>query len=115
MSHCTGLWWVCDGVLILRTGGFALMTVLAMSPNELSRYDTLLRVMRHELRVDNAAMLLGVSRRQISRLLMRLRADGAAGLVSRKRGKPSNRRHKNALRADVIGLVREHRVPRRTP
>jgi predicted transcriptional regulator len=62
------------------------MTVLAMSHSELSRYDTLLRVTRRELRVDDAATLLGVSRRQVSRLLLRLRADGAEGLVSRKRG-----------------------------
>lgn len=84
------------------------MTVLAMSHDELSRYDTLLRVTRRELRVDDAAMLLGVSRRQISRLLMRLRADGAEGLVSRKRGKPSNRRHKDAFRERVVALVREN-------
>ncbi|EZP82719.1 putative transposase [Novosphingobium resinovorum] len=84
------------------------MTVLAMSHSELSRYDTLLRVTRRELRVDDAAMLLGVSRRQISRLLMRLRADGAEGLVSRKRGKPSNRRHKGDFRERVMAFVREN-------
>ena len=84
------------------------MTVVAMSQSELSRYDTLLRVTRRELRVEDAATLLGLSRRQVGRLLIRLRSDGAEGLVSRKRGKPSNRRHSAAFCDRVMALVREH-------
>ena len=84
------------------------MTVVAMSHGELSRYDTLLRVKRRELRVQDAAAILGMSRRQISRLLMRLDAEGPEGLVSRKRGRPGNRRHSDALREQIIGIVREH-------
>lgn len=41
------------------------MTVVAMSHGELSRYDTLLRFERDELRIEAAAMLLGVCRRQV--------------------------------------------------
>jgi transposase len=84
------------------------MTVLAMSHGELSRFDTLMRVERGELRVDDAATVLGLKRRQVFRLLDRLRSDGAAGLVSRKRGRPSNRRHSDAFRERVLGIVREH-------
>ena len=84
------------------------MTVLAMSHGELSRYDTLLRVERGELRVDDASALLGLKRRQVFRLLDRMRAEGAAGLISRKRGKPSNRRHSAKLREQIIAIVREH-------
>ena len=84
------------------------MTVVAMSHGELSRYDTLLRVMRRELRVQDAATLLGLTRRQIGRLLIRVRANGASGLISRMRGKPSNRRHSDAFREQVMALVREH-------
>ena len=84
------------------------MTVVAMSHGELSRYDTLLRVQRRELRVQDAATLLGMSRRQISRLLARLDEQGPEGLVSRKRGQPSNRRHSDARREQIVGLVLEH-------
>lgn len=84
------------------------MTVLAMSHGELSRFDTLMRVERDELRVDDAAALLGLKRRQIFRLLDRMRAEGAAGLISRKRGKPSNRRHSAKLREQITAIVREH-------
>lgn len=84
------------------------MTVLAMSHDELSRFDTLMRVQRGELRVEDAAAALGLKRRQIFRLLERLRSDGAGGLVSRKRGRPSNRRHSDELRERVTAIVREH-------
>jgi hypothetical protein len=84
------------------------MTVVAMSHGELSRYDTLCRVDRGEIRVPDAMALLGLERRQIYRLLERLRHDGACGLVSRKRGRPSNRRYDDAFRDQVIGIVRQH-------
>lgn len=84
------------------------MAVLAMSDGELARFDTLMRIERGELRVADAAALLGLKRRQIFRLLERMRADGAAGLVSRKRGRPSNRRYSEAFREQVIAIVREH-------
>ena len=84
------------------------MVVLAISHGELSRFDTLMRVERGELRVEDAAVLLGLRRRQVFRLLERMRSDGASGLISRKRGRPSNRRHSDALRRQVVALVREH-------
>jgi hypothetical protein len=83
------------------------MTVVAMSHGELSRYDTLQRVERRELRIDDAAALLGLSRRQIFRLLERMRAGGPEALVSWKRGRPSNRRHDGAFRTRVMAIVRE--------
>ena len=61
------------------------MTVVAMSRGELSRYDTLLRVKRRELRVEDAAVLLGLTRRQVSRLLIRLREEGPEGCFAEAR------------------------------
>lgn len=83
------------------------MTVLAMSHGELSRFDRLMRVERGELRVEDASALLGFQRREVFRLLERLRSKGAPGIVSRKRGRPSNR-HSYALRKQIITIVREH-------
>src|SRR3546814_17715834 len=78
-----------------------LMTVVAMSHGELSRYDTLRRFERGELRIEDAAMLLGICRRQVYRLLDRLRPDGTEALVSWKRGRPSNRAFKAGLSDQV--------------
>ncbi|MBW6532678.1 ISNCY family transposase [Sphingomonas sp. RRHST34] len=83
------------------------MTVLTMSAAEVSRLDTLMRLDRGEIRPVDAMALLGLQRSQLYRLLRRLRRDGAAGLVSRKRGRPSNRRFSDAFRDQVVGIVRE--------
>ena len=65
------------------------MTVLAMSHGELSRYDTLQRVERGELWVDDAARLLGLKRPQVFRLLDRMRrTEGAAGVLRASAASP---------------------------
>jgi transposase len=84
------------------------MAVVLMSRAELSRVDTLARVVRGELPVAGAASLLGLSGRQVFRLLGRFRSEGAAGLASRRRGRPSNRRLPDAVREAALALVREH-------
>src|SRR3954454_23494743 len=83
------------------------MTVVLMSEAELSRVDTLARVGRGELPVAEAAALLGLSARQVFRLLARFRAEGAPGLASRRRGRPSNRRLPDAVREAALAVVRE--------
>lgn len=50
------------------------------------------RLMRGELRQARAAELLGVGVRQVKRLVLRHRREGDAGLISRRRGRPSNNR-----------------------
>src|SRR4051794_41982035 len=83
------------------------MAVVLMSKAELSRFDSLARVDRGELPVAGAASLLGLSPRQVFRLLRRFRAEGAAGLASRRRGRPSNRRLPAAVREAALAAVRE--------
>ena len=83
------------------------MTVVLMSKAELSRVDTLARVDRGELPVAGAASLLGLSPRQVFRLLARFRAEGASGLASRRRGRPSNRRLPTSVREAALAVVRE--------
>src|SRR3546814_12950276 len=82
-----------------------LMPVVAMSHGELSRYDTLRRFERGELRIEDAAILLGIFRRQVYRSLDRLRADGRMALVPWKRGRPSTRAFKAEMRDQYPGLV----------
>src|SRR3954453_6918162 len=83
------------------------MAVVLMSKAELSRVDTLARVGRGGLPVAEAAALLGLSPRQVFRLLARSRSEGAAGLASRRRGRPSNRRLPEAVREAALAAVRE--------
>src|ERR1700680_202859 len=67
------------------------MTVITMSCNELTRLRVLIDVADGRLSVEDATGLIDVGRRQIYRLLQAFHADGPDGLISRKRGGPSNR------------------------
>ena len=78
-----------------------------MSERELGRLKIIEDVEAQRLSVVQAADLAGVSRRQMTRLVRAFRANGAAGLISRKRGKPSNRKLSVELRKRVVGIVRE--------
>lgn len=64
--------------------------VITMSMREVDRLKVIQAVADGNLRPRHAAERLGLTTRQVERLLNRYRAEGAAGLVSRHRGQPSN-------------------------
>jgi transposase len=79
---------------------------LTMSTKELDRLEIIGRVLERRLTQRTAAEQLGLSLRQVERLCRAFRSDGAAGLVSRKRGRRSNRKLAAALRERAVDLVR---------
>ena len=83
------------------------MTVVQVSVRELQRVKVLMELGDGRLGLDEAATLLGVGRRQLLRLRSAFQAQGPVGLVSRKRGRPSNRSHGAVLRRTAVGLVRD--------
>ena len=87
------------------------MAVLSVSDGELRRLEVLRDVDQGGLPVSAAAQLLGRSERQVWRLLKAFRVDGRAGLISKKRGRPSNRKTAAAVRAG--GAVDRARALRR--
>src|SRR5271169_254251 len=84
------------------------VTVLSVSEGELRRLEVLRDVERGGLPVSAAAQLLGRSERQVWRLLKAFRSDGVSGLISKKRGRPSNRKIVAAVRAAVLWIVRQN-------
>ena len=84
------------------------MAVLSMSDGELRRLEVLRDVDRGGLPVGAAAQLLGRSERQVWRLLKAFRAAGVSGLISKKRGRPSNRKTAAAVRAAALWIVRRN-------
>ncbi|MCP5022281.1 MAG: ISNCY family transposase [bacterium] len=82
------------------------MALLVMSRQELGRLEILQQVIDRRVGVMAAAGLMGLSRRQASRLLKAYVQDGPAGLISKKRSRPSNRRYSDGFRAYVIEIVR---------
>ena len=83
------------------------VAVLSVSDGELRRLEVLRDVDRGGLPVRAAAQLLG-SERQVWRLLKAFRSDGAAGLISKKRGRPSNRKTTAPVRDAVLWIVRQN-------
>ena len=80
---------------------------IAMSSKELARKTEVERVIDQRITQREAASKLGVSERQIRRILRRYRQEGDGGLVSRKRGKPSNRRTDTEVREAVQKYIKE--------
>ena len=72
-----------------------------MSPKELSRLEVMQRLAEKRMSQKEAAEDLELSERQVKRLWKRYREKGVGGLVSIRRGKPSN----NRLSADVEQAV----------
>ena len=77
---------------------------LTMSRKELNRLEILGRVLERRLTQAQAAEQLGLGVRQVERLCRKLRLDGRQGLVSKKRGRPSNRKLTTALRERALAL-----------
>ncbi len=84
------------------------MTVLTMSQEEIDRLEVITQVADRRLSQRQAADILGLGTRQVQRLVSNYRRDGAAGLLSRRRGAPSNRQYPRSLREHVVALLRTY-------
>jgi transposase len=78
-----------------------------MSRRELGRVEVLARVASEELKLVDAAKLLGLSYRQVKRLWRRYREEGPEGLKHRSAGRESNRAKPKKFRDRVLRLVRK--------
>ena len=78
-----------------------------MSDGELTRLEVLRDLDQQRLTTTAAAQLLGLERRQVYRLLKAYRAEGPAGLISKRRGRPSNRRKPEELRIGALSIIRK--------
>ena len=78
-----------------------------MSSKDRIALDAMARVKRGEMTVVAAAGLMGLSLRQARRVWKRFKAEGDGGLLHRLRGRPSNRRLGEEVRARVVKLHQE--------
>jgi transposase len=80
--------------------------LLTMSEKEVNRLEVIQRVGDKRLKQKAAAELLGVSERQVKRLLRMFRQQGARGLVSKRRGKPSNNQMSEETLRKALDLLK---------
>jgi hypothetical protein len=84
------------------------MTVIQMSDRELTRLRVMIDLTDGRLTADAAARLMSIGRRQLFRLRRAFASDGPSALISRKRGRPSNRKRGQTFQRAVLALVREN-------
>jgi hypothetical protein len=80
---------------------------ITMSMRELDRFKVIQGVADGQLKPWRAAERLGLTTRQIRRLVVRLREHGPAGLVSGRREKPSNNRLDATTADRAVAIIRE--------
>ncbi|MFV8596032.1 helix-turn-helix domain-containing protein, partial [Ralstonia pseudosolanacearum] len=80
---------------------------ITMSMRELDRCKVIQAVADDGLMVWRAAEKLGISKRQVERLVLRYREDGPQGLCSRKWGQPGHHQLPPGLESRVCGLIRD--------
>lgn len=80
---------------------------ITMSHKEVDRLGVIQSVAGKHLRQREAARQLGLSVRQVKRLVRRYRGQGVGGLVSGHRGRCPNNAIAEAVRQEVLDIVRE--------
>ena len=79
-----------------------------MSQKEAKKAQVLELLKEHKISQQEASKRLGITTRQVRRLTKRYQASGLAGLVSKKRGRASNRRLNDTIRTMAIDLIGTH-------
>jgi transposase len=82
--------------------------ILTMSTKELDRVEVLSKVEQKLVLQSQASDILGVSVRQIKRLVRAYKKEGAQGLISKKRGRPGNHRLPAGRKECALALIRQH-------
>src|SRR5512134_1274625 len=82
------------------------MDNLLMSAKELNRLEVMQRLSEKRMSQSEAGRILDLSTRQIKRLLRAYRQKGAAGLVSKHRGRRSNNRLAEEVKRQALNLLK---------
>ena len=81
---------------------------ITMSLREVDRLKVIQAVTEGFLTPTRAAQRLQLTTRQVHRLVQRYRDTGVSGLISRKRGQPSNHQLRPGLERRAVTLIRTH-------
>jgi hypothetical protein len=82
--------------------------LLTMNTQEIERVTVIRQVVEKRIKQSKAMKLLKLSKRQVIRLVKKYRKEGPVGLISKRRGQPSNHRHDSRVKLEVKKLVHEH-------
>lgn len=80
----------------------------SLTHQEQTRLNVIAKLHAKEITAAQAALVLGLSKRQILRLSKAVRKEGHKGVVSKKKGAPSNNRLPETLKEQALSLIKEH-------
>jgi transposase len=81
---------------------------IRMSIKEATRLSLMKQMDKENFTMKRLSEELGVTLRQAKRIRKRYRQQGVLGLVSQKRGRPSNRKISIDIRNEVLNLIQKH-------
>jgi hypothetical protein len=82
--------------------------MILISKREVRRLHVVQQVIEKKMTQGQGALVLGVTGRQIRRIVQRVQKEGESGVCHRGRGKPSNRRMPWGLKEKALGLYQKH-------
>jgi transposase InsO family protein len=81
--------------------------VLTLSLKEIDRLMLISQIEEEKISVLEAASLLGLSQRQIYRILKRVKSEGSKGIIHKLRGRKSNRGYPEEIKEKTIKIYRK--------
>src|ERR1035437_3864916 len=81
--------------------------LLTMTNRELDKLQVIRKILEHRLTWNQGAKLLNLCRAQIGTLCIRVRLEGAKGLIHRLRGKTSNHRLDPKILERAVAILRQ--------
>ena len=93
---------------LLKTVADILKMDILMSQQETKKAQVMELLKEHKISQQEASQRLGITTRQVRRITRRYQAAGLVGLISKKRGKPSNRCLNDTIRTQAIELIGTH-------
>jgi hypothetical protein len=80
--------------------------ILSMRTDEIKYLQVIRKVLEGQIKQTDGAKAVGISDRQLRRLIRRVELEGDVGVIHKARGKMSHRRLSDKLRQKVLGLYR---------
>ena len=84
--------------------------ILRMRTSELRRFHVIEKALNKEMTQREASEVLGVSERQVRRIIRRVRAEGERGVMHQSRGRRSNQQYPKALKREALRRYRKDYV-----
>jgi transposase len=82
--------------------------IVRMSIKEIKRLHLIQTHIENKLKQTEVAKILGLSTRQIRRIVRRVTKEGERGIIHRGRGRASNRRFDQKIREEALRLYKKH-------